>query len=132
MNDRLLTADCRLLTDLDRPRGAAALEIRRLDRIGEPLPQVLRAQLHPIDDDLEHLPVGQRRGLHVVERNRPAIDEQPAKAFSFQDVDRRRRGRPALGTTWTRGTDRPPRTFVNVDLFDHFVFVRHVSGVRRR
>ncbi len=88
------TADCRLLTDFNRPGGAAALEIRRLDRIGEALPQILAAQLHAVDDHLEHLPVGKRGGLHIVERDRPAIDEQPAEALSLEHVDRRRDSRP--------------------------------------
>src|SRR5712691_9766562 len=38
---------------LDRPRGAAAFEIRRFDRICQALPQILAIQLHPIDDHLQ-------------------------------------------------------------------------------
>ena len=51
---RLAAGDSATRRLLDRPRGAAAFEIRRLDRIGQPLPHASSPfELHAIDDDLQ-------------------------------------------------------------------------------
>ena len=80
-----------------RPRRAAAFAIRRLDRVGEPLPLIVAAQLHAIDDDLQHGAIAQRRRIDIVERDRAAVDEQPAEALcgaAWRSFPRSRSSRP--------------------------------------
>ncbi len=114
--------------DFHRPRGAAAFDIGRLDRIREALPQILAPQLDAVDDHLEQLPVAQRGRVHIVERHGAAVDEQPAEALSLEHIDRRRHRR-TLRTLWTLRTLRA-WCFV-LYLFPHLVGVTGV-GHRRR
>ena len=76
--------------ELDGPRGAAALEIRGLDRIGQSLTDAFRVELQPIDNHLEHRPVRQRGGIDVVEGHDPGaggVHEQSAEAPASQRLD---------------------------------------------
>ena len=101
----LLSAERRL----NRPGGAAAFQIRGLDGIGKPLPQIFTGQLHTIDHDLERRSVREGCGIDVVERHRAAVHEQAAKPFAPERLDGRgdchgagaiRRSRQLL--LWTR------------------------------
>jgi hypothetical protein len=62
------------------------------------LAQVVDAKLDAIDNDLEQLTICQRRDSRLVERHRPSLNQQPAKAFSLQDINGSRDG-GRLGTS---------------------------------
>ena len=123
---RLLTADCRLLY---RPRGAAALPIRGLDRISQPLPRILVAQLDPVHDHPQRRAPGKRDRLNLVERHRTIADEQASEPFPAQRIDRRR-NRSSVRSAATDGRHLPVRLsfFAGLAEFVHLLGV----GERRR
>ena len=97
-----MARDSGLWLDFHGPGGAAAFEIRGFDRIREPLAQVRRLPSCTRSTTTCSIwPVGQRRRVHVVERDGAAVDEQPAEALALQ------RRRVAAATA------APSRTTVN-------------------
>ena len=84
---------------LHGPGRTPALEIRHLDRIGQPLPQIVGADLHAIDDHLQHGAIAQRRGIRIFDPHGGPVDEQPGEALSAQAGDCRGHGLPP-GLAW--------------------------------
>ena len=75
------------LGEHDRERGPAAFAVRGLDGIREPAPQVaLDAQT--VDHDFERGTVAQRRGVNLLERHGPAIEQHAAISAAAQRVER--------------------------------------------
>ncbi len=110
-----------------RPRGSSALEVRRLDGIGQPLAELLSVQLHAIDDDLQRRAIAQRRRLHFVDGDGTSVDQQAREAFPAQRGDRcgnRRRGRA--------GFLRNRLRFDFLGLLCELVDLRRIDAVHRR
>ena len=63
---------------LDRPRSAAAFQVRRLDRVGDPLPEIAAVEPHAIDDHLQRRPILQRcRSTSSNDTARPSTSRRP-------------------------------------------------------
>ena len=72
---------------LHSPGGATTFEVRRLDRIGQPLLNVFARYLHAIDDDLQERSIDYCPDVDVVERDRATVDEQARKTLLAQRFD---------------------------------------------
>ena len=103
--------------DRERPGRAAAFEIRRLDRVGQALPQVLAVELHAIDDDLQRRPVraappDRRRRTRTA---RPSTSSRP-KPLRRSAVERRgdggRASRPPVAARGAGSSARRRRVVV--------------------
>ena len=68
--------------ELDRERRAAALAVRRLDRVGQAAAQVARRCCTRSTTTCSVVRLAQRRRIDVVERDGAAVDEQAAEALA--------------------------------------------------
>src|SRR6266550_6160842 len=87
------------------PGGAAAFVVRRLDRIGEALAEILAVQLHAVHDDLKDRRGRERSRIHVVEADGTAVDEESGEPLPPKVRDRPRDG-AAVRTLGLRPLDR--------------------------
>ena len=76
-----------LRRELNRKRRPAAFGVGGLDRVGQARAKIA-FDLHAIDDHLERRAILQRRGVDVLERDRPAVEIQPAEPFAPQRGER--------------------------------------------
>ena len=74
--------------DFNGPRRTAALEVRGLDRIGQPLTKIVAVQLHSIHDNLERRSIFQRRGVDLVERHGALAHQESTEPLPAECVHR--------------------------------------------
>ena len=115
---------------VERPRRAAAFDVRRFDRIGEPLSQLLSVQLHAIHDHLQHRPIGERGRIDVLQRDGAIAVQHASETLPAQRLERGGDSFVALGLRRTCG-ERIVVLAVGVGHFGRLVHFRTVHSGRR-